>query len=190
MIEPVAILPIIRRNENQRQVIRRVLYNYRNRAITDRQNSVTKRQFLDYFKFTIVRNPWTRAISAYSNVLRGERHQRKLGISKDTTLTEFLTQFAGKRLLRSQMEWITDFRGNVPMDFIGRFETLDEDFKTITSILDCGPIELPGKSESVKRERPYSIGPELDDLIGKIYRQEIEYFGYERPDSWDAGTRS
>jgi hypothetical protein len=183
MIQPLAVLPILRSYRNQQQLMHRVLYSLRQRKNLNKENTVTRQQYLDYFKFTIVRNPWSRAVSAYMNVMRGERHQRKLGVSEDTTLANFLVKYAGKRILRSQMEWITDFCGCIPMDFIGRFENLEEDFKIITSTLGCGPVDLPGRSAKLARAKPWEMAEEVSDLIERIYKREIEHFGFERPDS-------
>ena len=85
-----------------------------------------------YFKFGFVRNPWCRMVSFYF-YLRGRAHKIP-EINDVSDFTAFL------RALEKEMKWLcqkhsvrpqSDFifnDGKLIADFIGRYESLDQDF--------------------------------------------------------------
>ena len=99
-------------------------------------------------------------------------------ITGEISFKEFLFQFAGKEMLKPQMYWLKDFNGNIPMDFIGRFENLREDMHQILERLDIKDNSLPhilkGSSEDYRKH--FDI--ETNSLIMDIYQEEINVFGY------------
>lgn len=181
MIEPLSALPIISSYQNQQQLIRRVAHGLRKNPNVRNKITVTRQQYLDYFKFTIVRNPWSRAASVYMNVMRDEVHKKRHRVGNNAPMSEFLQDNVGKGLLRPQFDWITDWRGEIPLDFIGRLENLEQDFETICSMLGCGSIELPFINVNKNRTTPTYFDEDLNALVAKIYSKEIEYFGFRLP---------
>ncbi len=104
------------------------------------------------------------------------------------------SQLPGARCLHhrytydSQLSWITDEDGKVAVDFIGRFENLNEDFRTILNkINDIHP--LPGdkslwdlqKKNSSSRGKHYSwyYNDETVERVREHYKVDIEEFDYE-----------
>ena len=73
--------------------------------------------------------------------------------------------------------------GNIAVDRIIRFETLERDLNAIGVELGFdGPVELPRtKTETRKDKRHYSevLGPEERDIIARDFAFEIETFGYQ-----------
>jgi hypothetical protein len=178
MIEPLAPLAVLRHPRNYTELLRRIRYRYRKKRNPRNDARVTRRQYAEYFKFTIVRNPWSRAVSVYRNVMNDPIHVREHGVAPDTSFADFLRRHAGRGMLRPQMDWIVDWRGNVPLDFIGRFENLAEDFPAIATAI--GPVDLAFEPAPQPDLRHW-FDEELDRLIRAVYAQEIEYFGYTSP---------
>ena len=50
----------------------------------------SKNEFDDYFKFSIVRNPWDRVHSWYRNVVRDPLHRRHFRVSMNCSFEEFI----------------------------------------------------------------------------------------------------
>ncbi|MEJ2178416.1 MAG: sulfotransferase family 2 domain-containing protein, partial [Gammaproteobacteria bacterium] len=69
--------------------------------------------------------------------------------------------------------------GELLMDFVGKLETLDEDWKTICERIGIPYVELPRKNISVKRPYTDYYKPALRDLVAHHWAREIELFGYE-----------
>ena len=76
-----------------------------------------------------------------------------------------------------QHKLVTDLDGKVRLDFIGRFERLEEDFKKL-----CGKIglnvSLPHLNQSQHRDYRSYYTPELRDRVGEFFKRDVELFGY------------
>lgn len=139
---------------------------------------VNKAQYHEYFKFTIVRNPWARAFSWYQNVMRDEGHQRSLGITAELSFKSFLTAYAGTGMLTPQTYWIKNYKGDVGLDYVGRFEELEQVFSEIQGRLQLEDLEFPHEVKGNKADYKLHYDDESADLIKKIYSEEIRLFGY------------
>ena len=124
----------------------------------------------DYFKFSFVRNPWDRIVSACARV-EGEVHRQ--GIIDAIQKAPYReTQW------QDQLARLTDEKGEMIVDFVGRYETLQRDFDKI-----CDRIGVPKshlfKLNSTKHDH-YSTyyDHELANMVAEIFRRDIEYFGY------------
>jgi len=165
--------------ENISELLRRGKIHYINKEKNARNEyKLTEKQYRDYYKFTIVRNPWARAYSWYKNVMRDEIHLKKLNITNDTSFNVFLKKFAGKGLLKTQLYWIKDFEGNVPMDYIARFENLSEDISNIFRNLGLDNLSLPHKLKGAEDDYRNFYDEESIAIIEGVYGDEIALFGY------------
>ena len=144
------------------------------------RTAVSQKQYDDYFKFTFVRNSWSRAYSWYKNVMRDEIHRTNHNIPPHCPFAEFLNLQLGKGPLRSQLYWITDCNGEVVMDFVGRFERLEEDFAHVGEVLGLKNGRLP-KLISSKPSDHYTqfYDDKTQALIANFYQEEIATFGFE-----------
>ncbi len=143
------------------------------------QPSPSRHQYDSYFKFTIVRNTWSRIFSWYRNVMRDEHHRQNRNITSDLDLKSFLMHCPDDWPLRSQLYWIQDSRGQVAMDFIGRFENLANDFKHIGETLGLPDPELPQLIAGDGTKYVDSYTPDTIDWVRNRYAEEIEFFGFE-----------
>lgn len=176
---PLCVWPILQSPGNQLELLRRLRHRSRANPNPRSKSRVSPRQYRDYFKFTIVRDPWSRALSLYRNVMKDETHRQKHGVCKDATFRDFLSKNIGKGMLRSQLDWIVDWRGNIPLDFIGRFDNLHEDFPKLAARL--GRASLSFDPAVHKPDLTRWFDDELDHLIRKTYHKEIELFRFLGP---------
>ena len=180
MIEPVTLRKfkyIFSSRENFVEYLRR--FRYKQRKHTNPRNlyTVNQRQYESYYKFSIVRHPLDRAYSWYNNVMRDEIHRHNLGISKDVSFKQFFLRFAGKGMLRPQLYWLQDFSGDLPFDFIGKFENLVDDFEKICRDLNI-MTTLPHKIKGSYPKLNF-VDDEIRSILKKYYSMEAELFGYE-----------
>ena len=179
MIQQPGLQPaVFKGQENTKDYIRRVREGFRSHANPNNGLTLTRAQYETYYKFTFVRNPWQRAHSWYKNAMRDPIHQKNYGIDPKLTFTQFMKKFAGTGFLRPQTYWLKDFKGDIPMDFIGKFETLASDFNQISAQMGLGSIELPHKIEGQKSDPSKDFTQESIDFIANFYREEIELFNY------------
>ena len=144
------------------------------------KHTVTKDQYKSYFKFTFIRNPWSRAFSFYKTVFRNEFTRRRagIGINGHISLNEYLVKFAGKGLRRPQLYWLKDFKGTIPLDYIGRFENLTEDFQEVCGHLQANHITLPHFNIGTGDDYREYYDEDSKKIISDIYQEEIKIFDY------------
>lgn len=137
------------------------------------------------YKFTFIRNPWDQLFSWYS-MLTTNRNKKVykddfkewLMHKKHSLDNHFLT---GNTLTAQNMnyvDWLVDSKGEINIDFIGRFESLNEDMLRLTSALDLPQIDLPHlrKNKSVNYRDIYD--DELKEYVSIIRKKDIQMFNY------------
>ncbi len=125
-----------------------------------------------YFKFAFDRNPWDREVSYYHYCYRDA-----------DTRPSFDRFIETDRRARINNYEIYSIGGDVAVDFVGRYETLDDDLKRALSHvgLTANPSLPRAKGDIRKDQRSYReyYTPETQRLIGEWYRPEIALLGYE-----------
>ncbi len=125
-----------------------------------------------YFKFTIERNPWDRAVSLY--------YWRTRDAKARPSFTQYLTDTAPDQLSNFDVYAID---GAVAMDHVIRFEQLSSDLARVAERLGLpGTTELPNAKGGVRKDkRPYreSYGDQEREIIARACSREIAHFGYE-----------
>lgn len=140
---------------------------------------VSKETFDSYYKFAIVRNPWRRVYSWYQNVMSDEGH----GVPECDFVT-FLKEHGDNWALKSQLFWLEDFCGKVPMDKVVKFENLAEEMSQVFEKLGFTDTSLPhlldgSKRTSIKGDFKSDYTPEAIEIVADRYQKEIELFDYQ-----------
>lgn len=136
-------------------------------------------QYQDYFKFSFVRNPWSRAVSWYKNVIRDEIHRAEFKIPENISFKEFIIDYPDNWGLKPQTHWLKSFNGDYPLDFVGRFESLESDFKEACAKIGSPPnISLPHKIKGNGVDYRTFFDQESVEILAERYSEEIDFFGY------------
>jgi len=138
----------------------------------------------EYFTFSIVRNPWERAVSHYHFFKTTIR--RDYGKQKYTnSFKEFIEHYTDhnnrtgwiKNDFSPQLDYLT-INGNISVDFVGRYERLQQDFNIISGMLGR---PLRTLNHIYKSNRAPYVKYYCNETIRMVYRryeQDIEYFKY------------
>jgi hypothetical protein len=148
------------------------------------------KEFEDYFKFTIVRNPWDRLVSAFLFLTSGGMNERDKRwadehISQYKTFQDFVLQWLNPDSMklsahfRPQCHFICLGRQNVAVDFVGRYENLEADFAYICKQLNVYATLERLNSTSLKRNdfREYYTD-ETRLRVSQLYADDIRMLGY------------
>lgn len=129
-----------------------------------------------YFKFAFVRNPWDWLVSYYHFVLERPRHRRHGQIRQLGSFAEFLRYECSRRTFL-QSRFVTDARGRLIVDYVGRFEHLEADFQRIC---DRAGLDATLVRRNQSRHQDYRdyYDRRTIDLVAQGYRRDIELFGY------------
>lgn len=144
-----------------------------------RKSSVTRKQYDSYFKFTFVRNSWSRAFSWYKGVMRDDVLKKGLNIPNDCSFKEFLNNSIDQFHLRSQLFWIKNRKGQIDMDFIGRYNRLEEDFAYVCDVLGIEIKGLPKMLIGDGQHYTDFYDDKMKDIIAERYREEIDLFKFK-----------
>ena len=162
---------------------------------------------INYKFFATVRNPWDKLVSTYFywKLMTKDHphyywneHIVKHIQSKDLTFRGLILALNHQRLKRHFYDkWFYEngygkllnvllhdqlsFLKPDPedMNFIGRFENLQEDFNTICDKIGMPRQELPHKNKSKHKHYTEYYDDETSQIVAEKYREDIEYFGYK-----------
>jgi len=150
------------------------------------------RHYGDFFKFTFVRNPWTRLYSCYlaKVVSYTNRHLSHLGLDKCRSFEDFALRVCDIPDEQSDMhfmsqEYLLTFEGIFLPSSVYRFELYVEGWQDAKERIEKQTgIQLNNlshyyKSDSEHYKRAYST--RLVELVGERYRGDCERFGYTYP---------
>lgn len=124
-----------------------------------------------YFKFTFVRNPWDRFVSLYF-FNKSTRYQKMFPnrlttlIAKKYEFKEWLDIFPYRKF--QQVDY-----GVLELDFIGRYETIQDDFNTIFN------KKLNVENSTDKKHYSYYYDDEGVDKVYTLAKLDINTFKYE-----------
>ncbi|MFM9847442.1 MAG: sulfotransferase family 2 domain-containing protein [Hyphomicrobiaceae bacterium] len=122
-----------------------------------------------YFKFSFERNPWDRQVSWY---------QHKMKSRAGGTRPSFDAFNSDRRRAWVENWDLYAIDGNIAVDFVGRYETLAEDFAMVAGRLGLtGQVAVPAVSVSHDYRAHYN--DQSRHLIASWYAPEIREFGYE-----------
>jgi hypothetical protein len=141
--------------------------------------------FNELFKFAFVRNPWDLQVSSYHHIQRERPHLLK-GIDN---FEDFLRwkldpsrrpyQYIIDTSIELQSDYLIDLNGSIIVDFIGKYEHLEEDFQEACSRIGIREPKLPHKRQARDRttyQKYYT--EETAELIAKYFKRDIDMFGY------------
>lgn len=135
------------------------------------------------FVFAVVRNPWDKVVSHYH--YRVKTKQTGLDDSpiafREWVLRCYLDRdpqyYDQPRMFMPQWHWLIDEKGKSLVDFVGRFENLNQDFATISDRLSLGSSLGHVKPSSRGSYQNY-YNEETQALIEASFAEDIDAFGY------------
>ena len=131
-----------------------------------------------YFKFGFVRNPFDRFVSTCFFLNR--HNQRFVGNEVEfMRLAINKVRFRQRVLARPQYRLLTDEHDRLMMDYVGRYETLQESFDDICSQTGLTPSILSRKNESQHQRYECYYDASLKESVAEYYRKDFQLFGYD-----------
>ena len=124
----------------------------------------------EYFTFAVERNPWDQVASSYSYSNRRRRWNVQFGA--------FVRSPRLDKLARNQH--IYRLGGQVAVDRVCLFESLDRDVAEVCDLLGLPPLELPHAKASPNRRHYRELYDPSDvEVVRRVFSKTIETFGYE-----------
>lgn len=134
-----------------------------------------------YFTFTFVRNPWEKLLSEYLYILKQKSNSDFY--SKFPSFKHFVIydgiEYCNYAHDFPQIDFILNIKKIKLTNFIGRFESLQQDFDFVCEKVGIKKQKLPHIFNSNHKHYTEYYDEETKQIVAKKYAKDIEYLGYE-----------
>lgn len=152
-------------------------------TVLEVRNRIGVKKWDNSYKIAYVRNPWDRVCSSYRyRVKTLKNDSNRVSIDFKNWVIEVFQErnpryYDYPKMFMPQVDWLKDEFGNIDIDFIGRFETIEEDFKELCTELDVS-LELPHLNKTKKISYQDYYDQETRKIIADCFAEDIETFKY------------
>ncbi len=174
-------------------------FEFGNEHITFDQFNVIwpKIDFKNYYKFCFIRHTYDWIVAGYKHCCDVSYFSNYPDDIKMSKANEFTFEFYVKNWLmpdNTQLDFMT-FNGKMHMDFVGRFEDLQNDYNKVCTTVgiprkDLSKLNssegrnyiLPSMEQKAKQHYSLWFTDELLEMVNQKYKQEIDYFNFKFED--------
>ena len=156
-----------------------------------------KLNFPDYFVFTFVRNPWDRLLSCFLDKIDprkdggtyrngveynfwkyGDTFHSSMSFNDFIKATCAIPDEEADIHFGSQYQHFVDSNGEMLPDFVGRFESLWDDWGMIRKKLKMPRLKLPHRKKTKHQHYSDYYTSETCELVRKRFEKDINLFKY------------
>jgi hypothetical protein len=147
---------------------------------------VGEQTFRSYFKFSIIRNPWDKAVSQFIYMQQRDDLREFIGLKKSDSFKIYLEKIKRKTHVQweKQYRFILNDHGELMVDFLGRFENIRQDSDYIFSSLNIR-ANLPHVNATLHKRYSSYYDTETVEMIAEFYAEDIHLFNYKFEDHKD-----
>ena len=135
-----------------------------------------------YYSFGFVRNPWDVAVSWFhyrliTSSVSGYDEAQAAG-TFEAYVHRYLAGEYGARRAGLQHPFLIDEKGELAVTFVGRYESLEQDFKAVKSKLGIETLPLDHFNQIYHAPWAKLYTPATFAVVGDLVRADAELFGY------------
>lgn len=160
-----------------------------------------ERLYPGLYTFAFVRNPWDRLVSCYRDKIGGEvdgfTNFSESGVahclahfdvfSANMSFEKFVHAVASipeaeaDEHFRSQHDYLTNSSGDIAVDFVGRYENLESDFRHMAHEIRLPPNARLPRLQATQKVVDYAdyYTPDMRNVVAIRFAQDIELFSYQ-----------
>ncbi|WP_158681668.1 sulfotransferase family 2 domain-containing protein [Microbulbifer pacificus] len=142
------------------------------------------------FKFSVVRNPWDRLVSAYSYLKQGGQYSSvsdcifsRSTLWKYDTFEKMVNKWLSAETVTSyfhfepQFSYLVGADGEIAVDKVLKFESLSADLSSIQDQMGRR-LDLAQKNKSTRKNYKEYYDETMVKKVASVYEQDIELLGY------------
>jgi hypothetical protein len=146
-------------------------------------------KYRKYFVFAFSRNPYDRLVSGYEYLMQGGKNQadrqfRDSYLLAYSDFEEFVKKGFYQKAVKQkyhfvpQHVFISNPFGKIIVDFLGRFENIEEDFAEIAKRIGVD-ARLPHSNSSARKDFKDYYSEDTRKIAYNIYKRDFEMLGYD-----------
>ena len=151
--------------------------------------SLGREAYSKYYSFGFVRNPWDVAVSWFhyrliTSTVDGYEDAQAAG-TFEAYVHRHLKNPDVIRRAELQGPYLVDDENKLAVNFVGRFETLEQDFETVKDSLSIESLPLDHFNQSYHAPWTQLYTPETFAIVAEMVREDAALFGYPtEPDAY------
>ena len=131
----------------------------------------------NFYSFTFVRNPWDKMVSSYFYELKWIK-DKKLNFLGYVKNSPEINKYHNKAHRREQYQYIIDQSNEPAVNYIGRFENLQQDFDIVCDKIGIPRQKLPHVNKTKHKHYTEYYDDETREIVAEKYKKDIEQYGY------------
>ena len=136
--------------------------------------------FKEYYKFAVVRNPWSKLVSQFVYMSMREDLRDFINMKSDTTFIEYLELILKKEHVqwKPQEDFILDHNGEMLIDDFFKLEYIKENYSKLSEKIGTDFSLLSHTNKGHYSSFKDFYNQESIELVSEIYKNDINYFNY------------
>ena len=139
------------------------------------------KKFRSHFSFTFVRNPWDRQVSLYKFIHKTPSHYLHSTVIKLTFEEYIRIGLPDWSMINESQTSYIFVDDKLAVDFVGRFENLQEDFQKVCNVIGIEGI-LPKLNSTEHNDYQHYYNDKTMEIVKNIFEKDIIKFGYKYGD--------
>lgn len=156
-----------------------VINYYKTSPYINKKMNMTSYKWDTYFKFCFVRNPYDKIVSAWNHVNRFN-----IPFKNFLNLDQIVNDVEYMHMFMPQFRSMINEKAHKYIDYIGKFENLDEDFEIILKKIGIQKIlHDPAKKLNVRNHKKFNIYYEDQETLDKVnmfLKEDFDNLDYEK----------